>query len=238
MYGKVKEKSARKRSEKAVSNQELEELYAKLRSYCYSLSRNKWDGEDLTQEAIYRALHQYRHQSEWRASLLKKIAHNLWVDQLRKRNRKMITEDLGADKTCTDHHGHSFEAVEELVSKLTPKQLVAFSLKEAFQFKIKEIAEQLNMTEPAVKGLLNRTRSKLSKNEHDKESVSVESYWPEHMQEEAVTVLYRSIEEEDPALLLEKIPELLSQSEVPKMVFQKKEIHSYSSPSSCLSIAA
>ena len=95
------------------------------------------------------------------------------------------------------------------MDKLTPKQLISFVLKEAFQYKISEVASLLNLTETAVKALLNRSRSTLKKISCDEWGES-ESYGEDTLQKELNAILFRSLKAQDPSLLIAYIPTLIA----------------------------
>lgn len=219
------------KNEGQPNDEVMEELVPKLYRYCYFLTKSKWDGEDLAQESICKALSHYPAQ-QWRSSLLNKIAYHLWVDKVRKQSKESIGEipEVKAEET---KEGISLETIEKLSRKMTPKQLVTFVLKEAFQYKISEVAEVLGMTETAVKALLNRSREKLKKFSDDGDGSGVQTYWNETLQEELNAILFRSLMAQDPSLLLAYIPILLAHAPA-----QGRFVRTSESPSSVLSLAA
>ncbi|KAB2494129.1 sigma factor-like helix-turn-helix DNA-binding protein [Priestia endophytica] len=172
-------------NEKNKEEQEVKELYKGLLSYCCFLSGDKWDGEDLAQETMVKAMQTYESLTP---ALLKKIAYHKWIDEKRKRSRETVGE--------TDHHTLTKESrkeeVEALLNSLTPKQAVILTLKEAFQYKISEISSILEMTEPGVKALLKRARTKL-RGENREEEIN---------NQELVDAISKSVQWEDPAPLL------------------------------------
>ncbi|MGD6846763.1 sigma-70 family RNA polymerase sigma factor [Rossellomorea aquimaris] len=224
-------RSGLKKNEGQPNDEIMEELVPKLYRYCYFLTKSKWDGEDLAQESICKALSHYPAQ-KWRSSLLNKIAYHLWVDKVRKQSKESIGEipEVKAEET---KEGISSETIEKLSRKMTPKQLVTFVLKEAFQYKISEVAEVLGMTETAVKALLNRSREKLKKFSDDGDGSGIQTYWSETLQEELNAILYRSLMAQDPSLLLAYIPILLAHAPA-----QGRFVRTSESPSSVLSLAA
>ncbi|OIU68757.1 sigma factor-like helix-turn-helix DNA-binding protein [Rossellomorea aquimaris] len=224
------------RKESESEGQELQELVDKLLHYCLFLTKNKWDGEDLCQESICRALKHYPDQEKWNPPLLKKMAYHAWIDKVRKLNREMLGEvpDLsGEENTESDR-----DVLDMLVKILTPKQLITLVLKEAFQYKIHEVADLLGMTVTSVKALLKRTRARIEKRSEDEESCSNNDYWEEYSQEDVVTLLQESIQTHDPSDLIEQLPDLISGQTAPKMLSFPTVTRSVSSPSSVLSMAA
>ncbi|RFU63505.1 sigma factor-like helix-turn-helix DNA-binding protein [Peribacillus glennii] len=102
------------------------------------------------------------------------------------------------------------EAVEQLAQHFTPKQAVVFALKEGFQYRANEIAELLGTTEMAVKSVFHRAKSRLEKSRHENESCSAGIYWPEEEQEKLLNLFSKALTNQDPAVLIQAIPDLQS----------------------------
>ncbi len=185
-----------------VNHSNWKEVVPKLYKYCYFLTKNKWDGEDIAQETLYKALMNYRNHDEWSSALLHKIAYHHWIDQIRKREREALFSEIEIQEKTDDGSEMCSELIENLSNKLTPKQLVTFVLKEAFQYKISEIAILLNMSETGVKALLNRTRSRIN----ELSTTGIKSYWTDHMYEKLYPVLVHSLNTQDPAALIQLLP--------------------------------
>lgn len=204
---------------RSVNNRDDEamvEMVPKLLRYCYFLTKDKWAGEDLAQESVYKALSRYPDTQDWSSALLKKMAYHLWIDKGRKESREMIGP---VPEYALEHHSKewiSSEMIQMISHELTPKQLVSFVLKEAFQYKISEIADLLNLKETAVKALLNRARSKLRKITDDEWGGS-ERCEDDTLQRELNAILYRSLKAQDPSLLIAYIPTLIATGTVHMM---------------------
>jgi len=208
------------------NQKQLEEMITKLYRYCHHLTQNKWDGEEIAQETIYKALKHYRNE-KWSNALLKKMAYHQWVDRIRKRDKEALFSEIDLqDDTAADKELCS-EWLEKLLKQLTPKQFITFVLKEAFQYKISEIAVLLNMSDTGVKALLNRSRLKMKK----LSDTGVDSFWAEAIQESLLHTIVHSIHTQDPSELIKMLPILLN----PKVSTFKT---TYASPSSVLSLAA
>jgi DNA-directed RNA polymerase specialized sigma24 family protein len=220
------------RNKQRQSDEGMEEMVSKLYRYCYFLTKNKWDGEDLAQEAVCKALNHYPDGRRWSASLLNKMAYHLWIDKVRKHSRETIcpVPELRGEEHPKE--GLSPDMIEMLSKKMTPKQLITFILKEAFQYKISELADMLNLTETAVKALLNRSRAKGKKISDDDEWNDFQTNWDEDLQKELHAILYRSLKAQDPSLLIAYIPMLLSYGPV------QMNVPTSSSPSNVLSMVA
>jgi RNA polymerase sigma factor (sigma-70 family) len=212
----------------------MEEMVPKLLRYCYFLTKDKWDGEDLAQESVYKAFSRYPDSQDWSSALLKKMAYHLWIDKGRKESRETIGP---VPESAVEHLSKELispDMIEMISHKLTPKQLISFVLKEAFQYKISEVADLLNLTETAVKALLNRSRSKLKKISSDDEWGGSEPYGydTDTLQKELNAILYRCLKAQDPSLLIAYIPTLLAYGPVHMMAPVPP------SPSNVLSMAA
>ncbi|WP_438349187.1 sigma-70 family RNA polymerase sigma factor [Paenibacillus sp. FA6] len=140
---------------------QCEDLYTILQKHCLSITNNRWDADDLTQETLAKTLSFYASKCEPNITmpLLRTIARNSWIDELRKKSKLQ----LGPIDEC-GHEDQSSEdlqeGLEQLMERLTPKQLLAFVMKEGFMYSLSEIANRLQIKETAVKALLYRARQK------------------------------------------------------------------------------
>jgi RNA polymerase sigma factor (sigma-70 family) len=175
--------------------------YKSLQQYCRFLTKSSWDGDDLVQEVSMKAIRHYE-PSQISQALLKKIAYHHWVDTIRKQNREItgIPENLASFT-----QGSMRDTVENVMSKLTPKQAVIFILKEAFRFQSREIAELLNTTEMAVKAALHRARKRLEREGSLRE---VEQELNEDEEKLLLDLLCESLQTEDPTVLLENLQDI------------------------------
>ncbi len=188
----------------------FEETREKLHRYCLFLTKDQWDGEDLAQEAILKAVNKYGKEGDFTPALLKKIAYHLWIDHVRKYEKEFVGYPASIEKEAESQKEADEELVEKLLSHLTPKQLISFVLKEAFQYKISEIADHLHMSEPAVKALLNRARTRLKVLAHVEKP---EILWTAEDHERVSQILMNALTEQDPAILIQSIPVLIPSSQ-------------------------
>lgn len=209
----------------------ITQFYPRLQQYCQFLAQNGWDGDDLFQETVIKAIRHYE-SAQINSALLKKIAYNHWVDTIRKRKHEMqgIPEDFSFQEAASTQNG-AIETVELLMEKMTPKQSVIFILKEAFRFQSAEIAGLLGMTEMAVKGSLHRARKRLEKEGTIREMDSLQDEGEVKL---LSSLLSESLKAQDPTVLLENISEIPSLFAAPKMAMA---MHS-SSPLSSFKMAA
>ncbi|CAH0345833.1 sigma factor-like helix-turn-helix DNA-binding protein [Bacillus sp. CECT 9360] len=185
------------------------ELYPSLQKYCRFLSQNKWDGDDIAQEAILKAISHYR--KDVSPALLNKIAYNHWIDTLRKRNNELL-EDMPelAQTGQEDKVNAVMEAIELLRNHFTPKQAVIYTLKEAFQYRANEIADILETTEMAVKSALHRAKTRLENKKLKEETRTLEAYWDEETDIQLSSLIYEALKYQDPEILIQAIPSIKS----------------------------
>jgi RNA polymerase sigma-70 factor, ECF subfamily len=144
----------------------VEPLRPDLFKYFLRLTGSPFDAEDFVQETLARAfgrLHQFYQPLETRRYVFR-IATNLWIDQFRRACLvafEPLEEDQPANTIDPVRKPEVVEAWQRVVAVLEPRQRVAILLKEVFDFSIAEISEFLMTTPSAVKGLLNRGRSRL-----------------------------------------------------------------------------
>ncbi|WP_409974206.1 sigma-70 family RNA polymerase sigma factor [Bacillus sp. Bva_UNVM-123] len=230
MNGKLSEKN--KQYEEMNDNLFIE-LYPGLFRYCCFLSKNKWDGEDIAQEAILKAIKHYRSHHKLSAALLNKIAYHHWIDTLRKRKQEANEEESEVNSV---KEPTIIETVEKLIQRFTPKQAVIFMLKEAFQYKANEIAELLEISETAVKSSLHRAKKRLTENH----AYDVAPFWSDEEYNILPVLFYESLLAQDPSVLIKALPAIHSisnESFVPKLMSrQSKSLQS--TPATILSMAA
>ncbi|OIK15580.1 RNA polymerase subunit sigma [Bacillus sp. MUM 116] len=209
------------------------DYYPQLQRYCHFLAQNQWDGDDIAQETIFKALKHYTHSQKISSALLNKMAYNHWIDQVRKRKNETIEAEVDLNKVVSKNQVDQIMAtVDFILEQFTPKQAVIFLLKEGFQYQLNEVAELLNTTEMAVKANLFRAKQRLEK---AKDEGTVEKYWDEEERELLSELFYESLKLQDPAILIENIPQIKSVVDLPKLVSLPKRTHS---PVSTLCMAA
>ncbi|MBS4197100.1 sigma factor-like helix-turn-helix DNA-binding protein [Lederbergia citri] len=224
----------------------IEQLYPRLEQYCYFLAQNKWDGDDIAQESMVKAILKYGHtQHEITPALLNKIAYHCWVDMVRKRKHEKLESDNEFIENESSNNAAGIvdrmDIIQHISKHLTPKQAVIFLLKEAFQYQAKEIAEILNTTEIAVKSIVSRTKKRLEKSHQDEAGFSVEPFWREEDQELLSDLFYQALNAQDPNELIKAIPSfhsLESEAVIPKLVVSTNHPHTTHSPSSQFCMAA
>src|SRR5215831_8197151 len=143
-------------------------LRPRLHRYCARMTGSITDGEDVVQDALFRA---YRSLETWDdsrplAPWIFRIAHNQCIDFLRSRGVRVETEAAAAEPDFVepaDPIGPAIgPAIEHLVLNLPPKERACVLLKDVFEYSLEEIAELVESRVGGVKAALNRGRSKLA----------------------------------------------------------------------------
>ncbi|PLR99952.1 RNA polymerase subunit sigma [Bacillus sp. T33-2] len=207
------------------------EFYPGLQRYCRFIAQNKWDGDDLAQEAMLKALQHYKNDHSMVSSaLLNKIAYHNWIDTLRKRKREVSGLQPEAIENEPASPDGLIDTVNLLMNQLTPKQAVVLMLKEAFHYQAREIADLLKTRETAVKSILHRAKKRLSR----EDAISATPFWDQTDRDTLFDLLYKTLQTEDPKELINRVPEIPSLAGAPKLV---GAMHS-SSPLSSFCMAA
>jgi RNA polymerase sigma-70 factor (ECF subfamily) len=150
----------------------ISQLRTQLHRYCSRMTGSITDGEDVVQDALFRAYRSLDTYDDSRplAPWLFRIAHNQCIDFLRRRGVRVEAETAAAEPDVVAPHELSGSrvgpAIEHLVLNLPPKERACVLLKDVFDYSLEEIAELVDSTVGGVKAALNRGRSKLaSRNE-------------------------------------------------------------------------
>ncbi|KKI93452.1 hypothetical protein WQ54_04240 [Bacillus sp. SA1-12] len=191
------------------SNQQqmkIEDYLPSLLSYCRFLTKCRWDGEDIAQEAVLKAIEKYGQKPEVLSpALLKKIAYNQWIDTVRKRKKESLEMEIEVKESEKEPTSDVLELVQFLINHFTPKQAVILFLKEAFGYRSSEIAEILETTETAVKAILHRTKKRI---EHHVNRL--ELIWEKEEEQLLSELFYDSLIQQDPTILIRCIPTIHS----------------------------
>lgn len=140
-----------------------------LWQYCRRLTGSVWDAEDLVQETLLRvfgSLPNLWQPIDVRAYLFR-VASNAWIDQMRRDSRAPMQDlDDHADipsPVASDQRADLHDAMQRLVQVLPPRQRVVLLLCDGFDFRAREVAAMLSMTEGGVKAALHRARQGLAR---------------------------------------------------------------------------
>ncbi|WP_164472684.1 RNA polymerase sigma factor [Cohnella candidum] len=143
-----------------------------LRKYCFFLTKSKWDGEDLCQEAILKSMVYFRNKEAYQdvKPFLIRVARNLWIDGCRSLQRQRRLPLKGLASCWYDANYAEVRSLIEWVGERLPaRNIEMLLLSDYFGYTMQEIAETMHSTVPAVKSVLFRTRSMLR--EQDAESL-------------------------------------------------------------------
>lgn len=150
-------------------------------AYIYRRIGDPTLAEDLTAQVFLKMLEAIRKEKAWNSSFsgwLYRIAHNLVIDQYRKRGRAtymsiddapdLVTKEEGPAQTAE----RQFDAdnLRKAIDRLTEEQASVVSLRFLEGYSITEVATLLEKTEGAIKALQYRAVSNLRRLlEHDNE---------------------------------------------------------------------
>lgn len=146
----------------------ISQLRPQLHRYCSRMTGSITDGEDVVQDALFRAYRSLDAYDDSRplAPWLFRIAHNQCIDFLRRRGVRVDAETAAAEADFVAPHdvlgAGVGAAIEHLVLNLPPKERACVLLKDVFDYSLEEVAELVDSTAGGVKAALNRGRSKLT----------------------------------------------------------------------------
>jgi RNA polymerase sigma-70 factor (ECF subfamily) len=164
---------------RAAFEQSLGELRPKLHRYCARMTGSVFDGEDVVQEALMKAINAFPKAGPvadldgW----LFRVAHNAALDFLRRRRRYEAI-----------HSNEELEMIATLVNPISDRQAAAASLRtfmrlpvaqrscvilmDVFGHSLDEISQVTGTSVPAVKAALNRGRKRLREIANEPEDLS------------------------------------------------------------------
>jgi RNA polymerase sigma-70 factor, ECF subfamily len=141
-------------------------LRPKLHRYCARMTGSVIDGEDVVQEAILKALEAFGAQSAIAnpEAWLVRIAHNTALDHLRRRARRMTTDedlDMIADPLTPVEDRAIAQAALHAFMRLPVAQRSSIILMDVLGYSLEEIRQVTELSVPAIKASLHRGRARL-----------------------------------------------------------------------------
>ncbi|NIK76757.1 RNA polymerase sigma-70 factor (ECF subfamily) [Paenibacillus castaneae] len=143
----------------------IEQLQTVVHRYCLSLTKSRWDAEDLAQDTWLKGWGVVQGTSHNNLeALLLRIAKNTWIDQTRRKSHyTSILKQMRPNEMIIERSSLEIEdALNALMKHLSPLQRTVFLLRDVFAYSTTETAEMLGMTEGAAKAALHRARAALS----------------------------------------------------------------------------
>ncbi len=175
----------------------------------------------------------YYDQASIPAALVNKMAHNEWIDTIRKRNKEFLEANLDeqVSEDTTNKIATRYDIVQRLMSQLTPKQVVMFVLKEGFRYQLAEIADVFSTTETSVKSTIHRAKQRLTKLTDQESSAVIDLYWEQEERELVEHLLHISFKSQNPTILIQSIPLLRSlvKGQRPTCSMHRTLVHSHPS---------
>jgi len=143
----------------------LQYLYARYSGNVYryvrGLVRDSHEAEDVTQQVFLKlmtVLSQYEEAKAPFSGWILRVARNLAIDQLRRRQPVLAEEVFGADASA-DETGHQCAAsLREALAGLPEEQRRVLLLRQVRGMTPREIAQRLDKTEGSVHALYHRAR--------------------------------------------------------------------------------
>lgn len=142
---------------------------SKVYNRCYSLTKDAEKAQDFTHDIFIRMfsrLDRFQGRSTF-STWLYSISYNYCMDQLRA-SKRMTTTGLENDADYdsipandSDDSEYSLQYLSEALSTLNPQEISILRLKYQDGLEIQQIADQMNITDSAVKMRLKRTRDKV-----------------------------------------------------------------------------
>jgi RNA polymerase sigma-70 factor (ECF subfamily) len=145
---------------------------ADLHRYCVRLAGSLWDGEDLVQDTVVRVFAMLG--KRWASidnprAYLARIATNLWIDRVRRREleRSALAREMEETAVLDRDPGAASpaevrDAARTLLERLTARERVAVLMKDVLDLSLHETASILRTTTAAVKAALHRGRERLT----------------------------------------------------------------------------
>lgn len=148
------------------SYSEISIIRWQLLRYCEFLSGSRHDAEDLVQATMLKALPVLKGTKDHPnlTGFLRRIAKNTWLDEVRKREKRQLSDVEGLSGFISVDATDRFrieEAMRLLVQRLTPQQRAVVLLCDVFQYTAQEAADGLGISCGAVKSALHRARLRL-----------------------------------------------------------------------------
>jgi len=155
------------RAAQPVLSEVIARLRPRLHRYCARMMGSAVEGEDVVQDALLKAAEAWSDAApvENPDGWLFRVAHNAALDALRRRARRaelacedqedMVAPQAGVDPLAT-------RASLQTLARLPVAQRSAVTLRDVLDFSVEEIAQMLDLSVPAVKGLLQRGRQRLA----------------------------------------------------------------------------
>lgn len=156
-----------------MSDEWIDEYYQDIYKWSLSKTRNRFDAEDLTQEIIYQATKMFRKILDIKSyeKYLWKVAYYTWCSKAKDYEREKVVIrkelDLSLIRDDSVDLANKIEIEEmnkqlkKIIDGLSEKMKECVNLYYFDEFKVKDIAQKLNINESLVKYYLYEARKKI-----------------------------------------------------------------------------
>lgn len=154
----------------ALSEAQRQALMAELgglRRFCYSLTGNAADADDLLQTTVEKLLNKGMPEEAHAAKWSYRVCKNVWIDELRSREVRqrypstVVDEDVAHSTDVVAEGEQAIAAVSEALNRLVPEQRLALSLVAIEGKSYAEAAEILDVPVGTVMSRIARARKNL-----------------------------------------------------------------------------
>lgn len=149
-----------------VFSEVYNDYYKYVYRYLYSLTFNKQKTEDLTQDVFVKAFCSLEAPGDGIKSWLLTVAHNLYIDNIRRNKREVCSDDELTQYSTQDMQNHMIEkdelsAVMECIKQLSEAQRQAVVLCLIDDLEYEEAAVIMGVSRSAITNLIYRARKTL-----------------------------------------------------------------------------
>lgn len=154
----------------ALSDAQRQALMAELgglRRFCYSLTGNAADADDLLQTTVEKLLNKGMPEEAHAAKWSYRVCKNVWIDELRSREVRqrypstVVDEDVAHSTDIVAEGEQAIAAVSAALEQLAPEQRLALSLVAIEGKSYAETAEILDVPVGTVMSRIARARKNL-----------------------------------------------------------------------------
>lgn len=150
-----------------MSIADLQRLLSPLRRFCFSLTGNQADADDLLQSTVEKLLKHAAPDEVLLESWAFRICRNLWIDEYRSRKVRLAYVSAQTEQHNDEHSEQqeqlmSIYLIEEAMSQLSAEHQEVLALIAVQGMSYKKAAETLNVPVGTIMSRLARARTQLN----------------------------------------------------------------------------